>query len=265
MNIDPGLLTLQLVNIALCISGLLAVCEILGFLPRRFSAWLTKNRLSQTLEVLKELGIDPDSQRRKNISANTPHFPQTNHLQDQVKLALKSFTLDHSVVVGRTQRVNIPQFIDLMGGTTEPNTALSFARFLCNEWRYAVEQGRAQQIDFDFVAAPKNGSPILAYEFARLMQRPLVLCQSTRRYEGPIGSLREYVDTSFEIQRGQRALMVDDSTTGGTKILEAVDILRKGGVIVKDCLVVFEPSAKSARARLADNQVSLHAILKVGG
>lgn len=55
---------------------------------------------------------------------------------------------------------------------------------------------------------------------------------------------------------------MDDSTTGGTMVIETIKNLRKCGYNVKDCLVVFEPKSKDERKKLKDKQVNLISIVK---
>ena len=59
------------------------------------------------------------------------------------------------------------------------------------------------------------------------------------------------------------ALIVDDSATGGRKILEAINDLRANNYIVTDCLLLFEPTIKNVSQMLNDHGVQVHSIVKL--
>ena len=111
-----------------------------------------------------------------------------------------------------------------------------------------------RNVDFDFVVTPKSGSPLLGYEFAKLVNKPFVLREQTERlnrYQDP----RSIFNCAEVPEKGSMALIVDDSTTGGTLLCDTVKDLRKYGYQVNTCLVVFEVKKKDARVRLKKENV----------
>lgn len=74
--------------------------------------------------------------------------------------------------------------------------------------------------------------------------------------------MRKKFDCAKIPKVNSRALIVDDSTTGGRMVCETVDDLRKYGYIVSECLVVFEPQNKDAKQKLSQKQVNLLSICK---
>src|ERR1700751_448945 len=113
-------IALFVISALLAVSGLLVVAEALGFLPRRISLWLNRNRLAQTMALLREMGLDVDRLRRRNASMFvTEHF-QISELSGRVQKALEPLTLKRPVGIGGTEIVQAKRYIDLMGGTTNP-------------------------------------------------------------------------------------------------------------------------------------------------
>ena len=74
--------------------------------------------------------------------------------------------------------------------------------------------------------------------------------------------MRKRFDCAEVPAKGSRALIVDDSTTGGRMVLSAVEDLRKYGYDVSECLVVFEPCQKDARKKLQQQGIQLLSICK---
>lgn len=74
--------------------------------------------------------------------------------------------------------------------------------------------------------------------------------------------MRKWFDCAVIPPKGSKALIVDDSTTGGRMVLKVIEDLRKYGYDVSECLVVFEPQNKDARKKLSDQEVNLISIVK---
>ena len=147
-----------------------------------------------------------------------------------------------------------------MGASTVPGTAEFFAAMLAQHWR-TLAGTKAREPNFDFVVTPKTCSPILGYEFAKLVNRPLLLHNEKEKFRLSGANLAAVLDFRERPLDGTRAIVVDDSTTGGDKVLRAVEDIRKHGFQVSDCLVVFEPMVKDARGRLEEQNVTLHSIV----
>lgn len=74
--------------------------------------------------------------------------------------------------------------------------------------------------------------------------------------------MRKRFDCAEVPEPGSRALIVDDSTTGGRMVCETIRDLRKYGYKVSECLVVFEPQNKDAKKKLEQQNVKLLSICK---
>jgi orotate phosphoribosyltransferase len=100
----------------------------------------------------------------------------------------------------------------------------------------ALELGKeiASKFDanqFDLVVAPAMGALLLGNEVARALGRRYVF---TERVDGEM-TLRR----GFEINKGEKVLMVEDVVTRGTSTLEVIDVIEKAGGVVEGlaCLV----------------------------
>lgn len=249
------------------LSGALFVAEALGFLPARFTRWMNRNRLAQTLEILTAFGVDVDGARRRNRAAALDQTPGETVVQRTGRL-LKKFRLTGTFAVGHTVRLTSDHFHDVMGATCNPALAKSLARDLTAHWRTIIsDHAEAVEDRFDFVATPKMGSPLLGAAFAELMRKPLVLHVDEPKFDGGAERFRRSFDCDVVPDQGTRALIVDDSSTGGGKVIRLIEDLRDMGYKVEDVLVVFEPQLKSdeganAAHRLQPLKVRLHSIVK---
>ncbi|ATX64563.1 phosphoribosyltransferase [Roseinatronobacter bogoriensis] len=257
--------------IVLTVLGLatvLFVCDSVGFLPRWLQRYVYRNRSAQTIDVLKELGFEVEKVKRENRAAKVTE----RRSADQLELAAKSLTgpitIRKRLMVGRVDAVETNSFIDLMGASCEPTKAIQAAQLLSSHWRNLIGSAGTQDIpDFDFVVAPKAGAPFIAYEFAKLHQKPLVLHNEQPKFQSDEPEFAAVFDAADKPKAGARALMVDDSTTGGRKAVNTIQHLRGAGYAVSDFLVVFEPLTKkvigrNAAERLSIMDVRLHSIIK---
>lgn len=249
------------------LSGTLLVAEAVGFLPNTVSRWLARNRLAQTIEILKGFGIDVDDYRKRNRAAELDQTPGAT-AQQRVQKLLAKHKLKGPISVGRTVRLETDEYYDLMGASCDPSVARALARDLTAQMRAILEERSTTFEDrFSFVAAPKAGAPLLGAAFAQQMRLPLVLHVSEPKFSGAVEPFRARFDCAAVPAKGSRALIVDDSSTGGGKVIDLIEDLRSLGYDVQDVLVVFEPQLKAedgsaAAQRLAPLNVRLHSIVK---
>ncbi|MDD3856080.1 phosphoribosyltransferase [Sulfurimonas sp.] len=236
-------------------STIVFILEAVGFLPLEVSRFINKNRLGTTIDVLNELGFDV-KEKRKIINKC-----KTQDSSVRIKEKLKNVTINKEVEIGKSQNGHIyPEYIDLMGATTFKRNATDFAREL-NTYKETL----AHKLEFDFIVTSKLGSPILGYEFANLLEVPFVLHSEEEKFRLTEDS--EDVSSRFDFgclenKKLKKALIVDDSTTGGRKVINIIKDLKKYGFEVTDCLVVFAPQGKQADEKLAKENVKLHSIVQ---
>ena len=244
------------------VSTLAVIANALGLLPESLSHRLRKKRVKETIMVLTQLGVDVEEIKRRNLAQSVSnYFPGTDY-SDDLRQNLEKLTIKRRVDVGQTEQQRFSQFIDLMGGSTRPKTARLFARYLSTYLRRQIEAGKVRTSDFDFIACPKEGSPLLGYELASILGKPLVLHVSERKFRTPKEMFKARFDICGEAPPdGATALIVDDSTTGGRKILKLTAELRRFGYRVTDCLVVFVAQGKGAPDKLLLDHIELHSIV----
>jgi orotate phosphoribosyltransferase len=227
-----------------------------------------RNRAAQTIDVLRDIGFDVERVKRQNRASKIGEKIAPTTLADNAKRLTSAHLISKPLKVGRVDAVDTNSFIDLMGATCDPVKALDAAQQLSAHWRNIVSStDETTTPDFDFVAAPKSGSPLIAYEFAKLHKKPLVLHNETPKFVSDGEDFEAHFDAAFRPENGSVGLIVDDSTTGGRKGVEVIQNLREAGYQVHDFLVIFEPLTKrererNAKVRLQAVNVSLHSIIE---
>lgn len=252
----------QIVIVILGLSTIVGVIESVGAMPSYFSKKLAKNRLTITIEVLKEMGINFNEERRFRLLRKIPtFFYKKPDLNTTIENLIKKHIKKGVFSVGKTRQLPLEGFVDLMSGSCNPEDANLIARCLSTHWANS-SQGNYK---FDFVATPKSGSPFIGYEFAKILDKKIVLhdCNEAKYHtKNPKYEQLSHIDSSFEIKSGMIALIVDDSTTGGRKVRELAKSLRALGCTVDHCLVAFAPQGKLAEEHLSSHQITLHSIVK---
>ncbi|MFW6029818.1 MAG: hypothetical protein ACOCRO_06140 [Halanaerobiales bacterium] len=248
-------------------STIIVFAESLGFIPKKLSFWINKNRNAHILELLKEFGIDYEKYKRAIIASDIENEIQTvDELEDKVFKLLDCVKITEKVEIGQTESKTVDYYINLMGATTDNKIARRCARYLSSYWKRIIrDESKVQNVEFDFVITPKLGSPILGYEFSKIMSKKFILYTHTDKFHTSKDNVHKNIDVLGNLKKGEKGLIVDDSTTGGRKVREIVQILRKNKLEVSDCLVVFEPTVKNVNKRMAELNISLHSIVRIDG
>lgn len=254
----------SLILIILSISTVISVLEQVGWLPKKVRKYLKLSRSTEIIEILEELGIDVDKYRRSNVSVNYPKDYSKESVEKQVRDSLKQITINKPISIGRNRVIKLESYVDLIGYSCDSTYACYYARLLSTYWAEAVKDNdMVKNPLFDFVVTPKGGSPILGYEFSKLIGKPFMLHEDIERFKDNDDDFRKYFNCASIPERGARFLIVDDSTTGGALIISVVHDLKKYGYMVTDSLVVFELTNKDARKKLKDEGVNLVSLTKV--
>ena len=252
-----------IILILLSISTLVQVCDMCGFLPEGIRKRFRINKSQDTLEVLKELGINTNMYKRKNAIVGIPRDYNKENIAKDIEKKLNELIIDKNVSVGKTRKTKLNYYIDLIGHSCSEECAQAYARILASYWADTVENTQnVKNPVIDFVVTPKGGSPILGYEFAKIMNKPFVLHEESVRFDSAEEDMRQWFDCAVIPPKGAKALIVDDSTTGGRMVLDVIKHLREYEYDVSECLVVFEPQNKDARRKLSDKEVNLISIVK---
>lgn len=244
-------MTITILSVLSLVSLIILVCEASGFLPRKFSKWLMKNKLATTIDVLEELGfkvVEAKSMIQECV---------VEKMKGRVKEKLDKFTLNFDVEIGKsTNGYFFPEYIDLMSATVNERCAQDFARELYTYYSKV-------NLNCDFIVISKGGSPVLGYEFSKLCKKPFVLHNLEEKFRADKDVPEKKFDgLSKQNKELKKALIVDDSTTGGRKVLEIINDLKSHGYLVDACLVVFAPQGKEAKEKLEKEGVKLHFIVE---
>jgi orotate phosphoribosyltransferase len=250
------------------VSTIIFVAESVGFLPNFIRKRIMKNRASETIDVLKDIGFDVEKVKRQNRAAKISEQVAPPTLSENARRLTNESVISKPLKVGRVEAVDSNSFIDLMGSTCNSSTAVDAAQQLSAHWRNVIQESSEQTIpDFDFVAAPKSGSPLIAYEFAKLQKKPLIFHNENLKFTSEDVDFAARFDAATKPAPDSVGIIIDDSTTGGRKGLEVIEHLRDAGYQVHDFLVIFEPLTKqavgrNASARLKAVDVRLHSIIE---
>lgn len=237
--------------------------EILEVLTKIDSSVDSFLKPEHTLNILKEVGIDVEYYKRNNQSLAFPKSIRASEIASSTEKGLEKFKIEKQYAIGHRRPTTLSYYYDLIGGTCDSNTAEYFAQLLSSFWAVnSADKGVVTDSDFDFVVTPKDGSPLLGYEFAKLVKKPFVLHEGIKRFQNNLDDMRTWFNCSKIPKPGSTALIVDDSTTGGKMVSDTIDHLREYNYAVHTCLVVFEPRIKDARTRLNNKFVQLVAIIK---
>lgn len=213
------------------------------------------------LHILKEFGIDIDRYKKQNTALSFPSSAGPEDVVKSVRAELDKHKIDEPRTVGRQQTTTLQPYYDVIGTTCDPDSAEFFAMMLSSYWKHhSADPNIVRNPEFDFVVTPKGGSPILGYEFAKVIEKPFVLHEQSPRFRDNNDDMRKWFDCSEVPPKGKIALIVDDSTTGGTMVRKTIEHLREYGYAVHTCFVVFEPLVKDARSQLRQDNVQLVSI-----
>jgi len=265
MNPDNILGDIKFSDVILWILGLatlISVLEANGFLPKSIAKLLARNRLEITIKALQALGVRvTHDETDLNITLTNKLLDKTNIKELAYKSELRDMLLEDTfngeVNIGATTYFESSQFIDVIGSSTNPERAVKYARLLHTH-------AKIEEIsDFDVVATPRSGSPILGYEFARLCHKPFIV-NSPNKVTDASKTMGAHATLDFPkglVLKDKVVLIIDDSTTGGRKQIELVKLLRAEGAKVERSLILFEPKGKGAREKLEKIDVKLYSII----
>lgn len=244
-------------------AGVISILDALGLLPDFIARWIARNRLNSTLKQLQLLGVRVSwNEDQANLTLFQRLLDETCIKEPAYKIKLRQLikedTYEGTYTIGKGRMFVGNSFMDVMGGSTEFNKVTQYARILNT---HASLEGI---VDFDIVATPKDGSPILGYEFSKLVGKPFVLGVVEKAFESG-NEMGDHLKLDYPkhlLLRNKKVLIIDDSTTGGRKMASLVKALRDSGAIVINAMVLFEPQGKGARELLQENNINLYSIIE---
>ncbi len=114
----------------------------------------------------------------------------------------------------------------------------------------------ARGLRYDYLASIPLGAVVLVSSMADKLGKPQITPRLDNKTHGQIRK----IDGFYE--KGRIALVVDDLVTTADSKLEAIEILEKNGLIVKDVVVVLDREQGGAE-ELAKRGYRLHSFLKI--
>ena len=163
---------------AIALSGLLFILEKVGFLPSRLIDFLNRNRLRETLHLLKGFGIDVETAKRVNLVVSLESISAFRS-KERVVARLDKAKIGHTVISALTSVPSNEYLFD--GVTTASGGAAVFDRDWRHLWRSLTEPGGSvSHIDIDLLVTPKAGRRYwdrpLQYFYINLFS-PIILSQ----------------------------------------------------------------------------------------
>ena len=113
---------------------------------------------------------------------------------------------------------------------------------LCGFWAGRF-RGSGDALTVDLVAGPTTGGVILAFETGRQLGTRAIFAEEVR---GADGSTRRAFRRGFQIQPGERVLLVDDILTTGGSLLAMLPAVEAAGGEVVACVVLVDRSGGMA-------------------
>jgi orotate phosphoribosyltransferase len=153
-------------------------------------------------------------------------------------------------------------FLDAISASLVPQTKVAFASCLCSHF-ISERKKDPELLEVLGIVGIKRGSPWLAIEVAKELHLPLALHRGEARVNAGYAKPNDFFDGTLPSHG--KVMIVDDSITGGTMVLSAIDHLKALHLGVEFCLVLFEVLGKPGRENLKDNGVRLLAICTFDG
>ena len=217
--------------------------------------------------ILEGMGVDENFRKLLNRSINEATLDQVPYIPDykaRCITKLHNCLIDRQCTVGYVYPMKQNKFVDLLSVSLDRRKADEFARFLVERIKEDREdKNRIGIMDFTKIVGIKMGSPGLAIALSELLGKPLTVYRGKDQFKFNINN--KELGTLFDgatPKANDRIIIVDDSTTGGRMVLDAIKDLRSLKCTVNVCLVVFEPIGKKAREQLEKQNVSLLSIVK---
>ncbi len=152
------------------------------------------------------------------------------------------------LTTGRTS----PYYIDLRIVPSFPDAF----RKICDLYLKLI-RGDVGDESFDRIAGiPTAGIPFASF-LAHQLKKPFLYTRPQKRLHGRERRVEGIV------MPGDRVLLIDDLITTGRSLIKATEAIRAEGGVVSDAVVLLDRE-EGGRERLAEDEVTLHSLLKAG-
>lgn len=221
--------------------------------------------IEQTInDIADRLGLLRHASHHRALSLYLDSSSGDPSLEETYRDKLQEIISEHihktHARVGSDTKVNYQYYVDLRASLTRTELADLLGAIMVSFIRDSIKE---HTLTFDYIAAHREGSTILAYVVAHAFDVPLLLANRTSRWS--IDGKQVFVEgedlSGFQVRpRKKTVLLIDDSASGGTVLRNAVQVLRAAGYEVRDAFVLFARSEATAERRLKRDGVMLHSI-----
>jgi orotate phosphoribosyltransferase len=167
-----------------------------------------------------------------------------------------------SVGIKETTFLQQKAFLDAISASLELKMRYDLASCLASHFNLE-RQKNLNLKDIVGIIGIKRGSPWLAMEFANQLKFPVAIHRGGERVNVGDHKARDRFDGALP-DKG-KVMIVDDSITGGTMVLEAIADLKALHIEIDSCLVLFEVLGKPGRDNLKSAGVILLTICTFDG
>jgi len=113
---------------------------------------------------------------------------------------------------------------------------------------------QSQNLTFDVVAGTATAGIPHAAWIAEALQKPMVYVRSKAKEHGRQNQIEGH------IEKGQKALVVEDLISTGGSSVNAGIVLREAGAIVDDCIAIFTYQLPEAQDKFSNNKINCHTL-----
>ena len=114
----------------------------------------------------------------------------------------------------------------------------------------------AEGLTYDYIAGIPLAAVAIASSMADKLNKPQITPRMDKKTHGQV----KKIDGDY--QKGKVVLVVDDLIAHGRSKLEAIEVLEKAGLVVRDVVLVFDREQGGAE-QLTENGYTLHSALKI--
>lgn len=264
-----GIAGIAVLVVYVVVSGLGGIVELLYNshipLPKSFTDYVRRKKVMEAVALLRELSFlaQTGPQRQAATYQTLPPSIGRDLYEKDILETAKSHQIRANIRVGRIRDKRFPYFIDFMEASVNPRELERLARALASFIKDTMASlEHTSPIVFSKIVTPKEGSPTLGFRTGQILNVPCVLFRGAAQPK-----IAEPGDPLFffdgAVSQTDSVLLVDDSTTGGTMLLQATEKLRELGALVQHAFVLFEPEGGTAREVLRSNGVELHSAVRV--
>lgn len=217
-------------------------------------------KAANTLELLKHLNINVEKITESNFFSEFPiHYNNYEKLKRVTENLCNKYTEMIPTEIGRTEPFQQIKFVNIMGASTRPDVAIRCAQIIAQTMKHESQLVKT----FDFICSPKEGTPFIGYELAKILEKPFVLYKEPQKITF---TTNEKVSPHFDGYLppvGNTGLLIDDSSTGGSMLINAAFRLRSLGYKVNSAVVVFQPLGKGVYQNLKEKQIEFIPVIKI--